>query len=964
MSFRQWAQVLGVLCLLSWERSAFTQAPAPRLRGPIATSKRATLAHSHSPQARPEDDEGSLASSTALPGITLVFKRSAAQQADLDQLLADLQNPASPQYHQWLTPETFGARFGMAEADLAATEAWLQSQGFHIDSVTPARDRITFSGNALQVQAAFGTELHHFRTNGEQHFAPASDLSLPTSLAEVTAAVLHLSDFRPRPNIPTQARPQPDYTEALTQAHYLTPADLATMYDLNGLYKSNFKGAGQSLVVVGQSYFDPTVINKFENDNAFGYYNSIGSIIVPLSGVAALSPGDQTETEVDVEYSSSIAPGANVSVVYTSSNQNYNVFDALSFAISENVAPVVSISYGICEPLLSSTELDAANGSFQQAAIQGQTLIASSGDSGSTSCARYSTAQGLSAAQQQALAVSFPASSPYVTAIGGTQMAAGTFSANNSSYWTAAGTSAVTSSVLSYVPEVVWNEGSTSAGIIAGGGGISTHFARPTWQSGLSSIPAGPYRLLPDIALQASVSSPGFVFCTSDSAVLGAFGQTAGCSNGFVGSNLKVDVTGGTSFAAPVFAGFIAILNQLQHLTGSGNLNPLLYQLAADPSTYASAFHDITAGTIACVTGATNCTTVSQSGYPAAVGYDLATGLGSLDFGKLASAWPTSSTAKLTPTATALSTLTNVVSSGTVLSISIQVCPTVCSSGGFVPGSTPTGAVSVSVDGVLANAALPLAPYGSYYGSASSTYSYTSPATAGPHLIRAVYSGDSTHAPSVSVLEVSVGSFTATGSFTLAATNVTMPANSNGNTVVTVTPSGSYNGRVFWSLAVASASSTYGQTLCYYIAPLSTPNSTSTKLLLGAGTACSATLTGQKRELLPFPTHQKQEIQEATVHERFRGTTIAYSAALLCGLLLPVRRKFRLTLLPLFALLLVPLSGLTGCGGASNPAATTATTTTTTAPTPAPAVYTVTLTGTDSVSTSIRATTTFTLTVN
>ena len=204
-----------------------------------------------------------------IPGIALVFKRSAAQEATLQELLSAQQSPSSPLYHQWLTPETFAARFGIADEDIAATQTWLTSRGFHIDSVSRSRDRITFSGTASQIQAAFGTELHHYRTaDNETHFAPAADITLPTELAPVTAAVLHLSDFRPKPNVKVQTRPQPDYTDYTTGSHYLIPSDVATMYDLWPLYPTS-DGSGQGLAVVGQSYVDS--FGLFKNSHLSAY---------------------------------------------------------------------------------------------------------------------------------------------------------------------------------------------------------------------------------------------------------------------------------------------------------------------------------------------------------------------------------------------------------------------------------------------------------------------------------------------------------------------------------------------------------------------------------------------------------------------------------------------------------------------------------------------------------------------
>jgi subtilase family serine protease len=938
---------LPVVALLFCSVSAFSQRPEPRLKGTITETARVVLSDSRTPRARAAQDLGAISPDTAVPGITLVFKRSAAQEATLKELLAAQQNTASAQYHQWLTPETFAARFGVADEDIAATESWLVARGFHIESVARSRDRISFSGTAAQVQAALGTELHHYRTEGELHFAPASDLTLPTELASVTAAVLHLSDFRPKPHVKVQTRPQPDYTTLSTQAHYLDPGDIDTMYDLNPLVSGYFDGTGQGLAVVGQSYVDTSsssIIGTFQA--RFGGVGSVSAVLVPGSGAEAISPGDEGESEIDLEYSSGTAPKANIFLVYVGDNQNYGVFDALAFAITENIAPVVSISYGECELLLSASELDQNNALFEEAAAQGQTLVASAGDSGSTACAYYTSAEGVTQAQQQALAVDFPASSPYVTAVGGTQMAAGTFGAGNSSYWASAGSSMDNiNSLLSYVPEVVWNEDSAAYGIAAGGGGTSAYFPRPAWQSGVPGISNGAYRLLPDIALQSSISSPGFLVCLSDPAFIGS--QTSSCSNGMMDSNNQYTTAGGTSFATPIVAGFVAILNQVQQAAGQGNINPVLYGLAANPATYAAAFHDITSGTNACVPGAASCSTAGQSNYAATVGYDEATGLGSIDFNALATAWPSGSNMNLQPTIVTLYSTDPTPQPGENDPIQIYV------SGGYLPNRTytptsPTGNVSVSVDGTLINPSLALAT------NMIGVYNFVAPATAGSHLIAVTYFGDATHSSSKAISSVLVGNVLASGGLSLAAGNLTIANGATGSTQVTVTPSAGYNGRVVWSLAASGNSATLSA--CFAIASLPVSNTSTTQLTIGIGTACNSPLPAVRGNFRPLGRGAlaKDGTQE---HRRSMPATAVYASLLICGLLAGRRRRICLPLLLAIVFLTVAGAGLTGCGSGGNNTGTSPTA-------PSTANYSMTLTGTDSVNTSITASTAFTLTVN
>ena len=281
--------------LFSFSLFGFAQRPTPRLTGPITEKSRASLAGSRSPRALRDQDLGAVSPQTTVPGITLVFKRSADQENALQEFLTAQQNPASPLYHQWLTPDTFAARFGVAEEDIAATETWLQSRGFHIDSA--AHDRITFSGNAAQIQAAFGTELHYYLSEGERHFAPQFDLSLPKELASITAAVLHLSDFRPKPNIKVKTNDAHRITRRFaTQTHYLSPKDVVTMYDIKPA-RSAARGRGFEL----QPGCRTAILCEFSALSVsprkpLSTSASVTPVLVPGSGVEAISPGDEGES--------------------------------------------------------------------------------------------------------------------------------------------------------------------------------------------------------------------------------------------------------------------------------------------------------------------------------------------------------------------------------------------------------------------------------------------------------------------------------------------------------------------------------------------------------------------------------------------------------------------------------------------------------------------------------------------
>ena len=939
-------QLLAITVLTAVPVATLAQSPSPRIRGPIELTPSVRLPGSLNPHIRAAEDLGSIPPDTVIPGITLVFSRSPQQQAALDQLLADQTNPASPIFHHWLKPDEFAARFGPAASDVAATEEWLQERGFTLDPSPPISGRITFSGTAFQVHQAFGAELHRFRSGDEFHFAPAAELSLPPALAPVTADVLHLSDFRPKPNV----RPRPNYTTLSTQSHFLSPDDVLEMYDYWPLNGYSY-GAYQSLAIVGQS-FVPTgpesQVLRFLTLTSTGA--SITPVLVPGSGVEAIFPGDEGESEIDMEYSASVTPGANLYFVFTGTNPNYDVNDATAFAITHDIAPVISISYSQCEPLVSSAQLQQFNALFQQAAAQGQTIIAASGDQGPTACAVYDSSSGLTTAQQQGLAVNFPASSPFVTSVGGTQMAPGTFTAGSSPYWGSATASDVKGSLNGYTSEVVWNEDSTT-GIFSSTGGSSALFPRPSWQTGVPGIPSGSSRLVPDIAFQASAGNPGYVICTDDPALGGDPSDCAGTD--LHNSSGKYILSGGTSFSAPIFAGFVTFLNGYEQSNGQGNVNPVLYSLAAQPSIYASAFHDITVGSTACLSAQTNCSAPAQSGFDATVGYDQATGLGSLDFAKLIAAWPISPSRSLIHTVLFAGSSARSANPGDPVALPIQLNE---SSLTGAPG--PIGTVSLMLDGG-APISIPLSTSG---GSATANYVFNAPSTMGSHIASLLYPGDSTHSGSAVTIVVMVGSPVATGGVTLSASNLSLAANGTGSTQVAITPSGGYNGALTWSASYTGGTGT--QTICYLVAsPPVISGTIAATMHMGVGTACNSPLHANAAQASDV---QLTALDQPSLHtprqwlQHAAQTPATPILALLLFGLLPHRRRKRLSALTALLVATLPMA-LSGCGGASGSGGGGVSGA---GSTPQPQVYTITITAKDSVQTSITASTTFTLTVN
>ena len=442
---------------------AGAQAVAARIAAPVANSERATLTGSLQPRARAEFDAGRMPAATRLNGMSLFFSRSAEQQAGLKALIAAQQNPASPLYHQWLTPDQFAARFGLNDADLAKVQDWLVQQGFSIDSVARSRNAIHFSGTAGQVEQAFSTEMHYYNVEGKQHFAPSTELSIPAALAPVVLAVGNLNDFHPRPMHILPAHPQ--FTSSQSGSVHFAPGDIKVVYNI----PSTYTGVGQSIAIMGQSAVLTSDIENFENAASLPTKDPI-MVLVPGTGSSEIDPlqsGDESESDIDLEWSGAIAPGASLFFVYTGSYGNSGgVFTSIEYAVDEDIAPIISISYGACEPEFGSSNYQMAESIFLQAATQGQSIIASSGDSGSTACyGDYgNTNDTAPVAADEALAVNYPASSAYVTAAGGTEIPANDDVTTNG-YWEAvpSGGGDILTSALQWIPEVAWNDDALTA---------------------------------------------------------------------------------------------------------------------------------------------------------------------------------------------------------------------------------------------------------------------------------------------------------------------------------------------------------------------------------------------------------------------------------------------------------------------------------------------------------------------
>ena len=715
MVSRHGVLALPLICLLASFLPAQQRAQQDRITATIDARRTVILRGSVPRQAEPRFDQGAVEPDFQLGNITLLLTPSPEQQAALEQLLAEQQDPASPNFHNWLTPEAYADRFGASAADFEKLTAWVRDQGFSVKYAAKGRDFISFSGTASQVRTALHTEVHRYRLGTANHFANATDISVPAAIEPLVGGVMGLHDFRPKA---PRKRVRPNLV-ASDGTQYLAPDDFATIYNLNPLYNYGYDGAGQSIAIVGQSDIDPDDIAAFRD-----FFNLPPTKIqmVPNGSYPGISSDDETEADLDLEWAGAVARSATLIFVY-SEDATYSAY----YAIDNKLAPVVSESFGLCEFDVGSHRLGLYNHQVeaQKGSALGITWLVSSGDSGAAGCDyQLDTAS-------KGFGVSLPASVPEVTAVGGTE-----FNEGSLSYWKS--TNGINGrTALSYIPEMAWND--TTAGMGAGGGGMSAVYTKPAWQTG-PGVPNDGVRDVPDVSLTASgVHDPYFVVSQGE-----AFG------------------VGGTSASAPSFAGIVAVLNQflvqnqVQSKPGVGNINPKLYSMAAGGAP--GVFHDVTAGDIIvpCDAGTPSCVN-GHFGYKAGVGYDLATGLGSVDAYQLITAWGgipvvattttvTANPAVITPGGSAVLTATVKATSGT---------------------RSPTGTVSFSLGASLLGTATLTGSGGS--ATASITV-FGGQLLAANNTIQASYGGGLLFNPSSSTAALNLGTPTAASAVTVTVT--------------------------------------------------------------------------------------------------------------------------------------------------------------------------------------------------
>ncbi|MBZ5604545.1 MAG: hypothetical protein LAO79_19765 [Acidobacteriia bacterium] len=459
--------------------SGAAAAQPDRIVGRINPARTTVLTGNVHINALPEFDEGPADPAMKLNYVMLTLKTSAAQQAELEQLLRDQQDPFSPRFRKWLTPEQYADRFGASRADMNKIVVWLGSQGLEVITAARGRRWVAFNATVQQIQSAFHTEIRRYRVDGELHFANATAPSIPEALRGMVLGIDGLNDFRARHMAvqPLLDRLHPATTSG-SGSHSLSPGDAWIIYNTYPLYQTGITGAGQKIAIIDRSDVLLSDISQFRS--AFNLpANTIQRVLVPGSTNPGIT-SDNAETNLDLDWAGAIAPYAQLVYVFAPSEVT-----AVNYAIDQNLAPVISYSYYPCELNQSGSVAGNVQAIAQQANAQGITWIACSGDSGAESCDSNNYS---GVAATHGLSVSLMAAIPEITGVGGT-----TFNEGNGRYWgTSANANAPTA--LGYIPEVAWT---------GSGGGYSIFYPKPDWQVGVPDTAQGPMRGVPDVSFNA-----------------------------------------------------------------------------------------------------------------------------------------------------------------------------------------------------------------------------------------------------------------------------------------------------------------------------------------------------------------------------------------------------------------------------------------------------------------------------
>lgn len=615
--------------------SDINTAEAPRVTATVDNNTVTALANTHLKLATQTQPVESVADSLPMNHLQLVLKRSALREKSLAKLIADQHDPSSRKFHQWLTPAQFGQTFGVSDADIAAASSWLKSQGFTVNGVYPNKMQIDFSGNAGAVKRAFRTQENRYTVAGQSHIANAGDISVPTALSGVVAGVAGLNDIHPEPqHIAPQigsfdpakkmfavAQPAgkvdfaksslaalgPDAVPFSTGIRGFAPYDMAKIYGADKLQSAGITGKGITIAVVDVESMVPADWTNFVQQFNLGSYGGTFSQVQPqadgftncVDPNIAVPNSDFTETVLDAEWATAIAPGANIVVATCDSSNSNNFFGGVFTAATNlinaaNRPNIISASYGFGEGSTDAASKSAIDLMWAQADAEGISVFVSTGDSGANPSFNGNVIHGAG------IDANSLGTSPNVTAVGGTDTA-DVLDGTTKKYFSP-NFNDVYGSALSYVPEIPWNQScgndvaakslgfsdsisfckealifdplsiyTTSEG---GSGGPSSVDAKPAWQRLVFGAAKDQSRDLPDVSLFAGSygAHSAVILCTA----------AAPCVPGFTS---PVVLEGGTSLSAPMFAGIQALIDQGLSDAGlpasQGNAAPTLYALAA-----------------------------------------------------------------------------------------------------------------------------------------------------------------------------------------------------------------------------------------------------------------------------------------------------------------------------------------------------------------------------------------------
>jgi hypothetical protein len=688
--FKQFIYMLALFAVLFADHAVRAQTQ-PRILSSVKNEERTTVVNSTSPLVKASVDNGRMAAGQSLGRMLLRLAPTADQEQQAAALIAAQHDSSSPSFHRWLTPAQYGARFGVAPQDTAAVQQWLQTQGLTVNEISQSRHFIVFSGTVGQVEQAFSTEMHNYSYRNNTYIANSTDMQIPTALAQVVKGVVRLHSDPSKPALKIGQKITVDKKTGKIEGqygqHFMGPADFATIYNVKPLYAAGIDGTGESIAIVSRSslvdaYYGIDGIQDIRDfRNVMGLPANDPQMIVNGDDPQVQSYDDTIEALLDITWAGAVAPGAHIVAVASQSNFADGVDISAAYIVDHNLAPIMSTSFGGCEQTLGSVGTAFYNALWQQAAAQGITAFVSAGDNGGAGCDSQSS--GLFATQ--GLAVNGIASTPYNVAVGGTQF---NDVGKDDQYWTVNADPTTLQSVRGYIPEIVWNESSNdpfATSLWAGSGGVSTIYAKPDWQTA-TGVPNDGKRDLPDISL-AAAGHTGYALCFE-----------ASCSDP---EFLGVYPVGGTSASSPAAAGIMALVLQKMGAQPQGLANYVFYKLAGTTGVY----HDIISGDNK-VPDTNGQYTV---GYSAGPGYDLATGIGSLDANALVNNWASAAATAASATTLALGNgqATTVVH-GTPITFQAQVTCTGASC------SAPTGEVALQSTGTAAAA-------GNFLGVGSAT---------------------------------------------------------------------------------------------------------------------------------------------------------------------------------------------------------------------------------------------------